>query len=236
MFDLDQVFDRDISRRPPYARLPAEALALFSRKPRPPDPKTLPDGNGQAVLVIPAFLVSDAISRDLRRFLKRCNFAVYGWALGINVGPTPRILHGLERRFDQLQRQHGNVALIGISMGGLLARNLAYSRADHIPHVITVASPFRLPTASPLEPLVRFYGRSYSEAIDPARLNTPLPVPSTMIYTPKDGIVASDSCWTDEAGGEVIAVDGTHMLLSSHPESLRAIVRRLATPAPAAGH
>jgi pimeloyl-ACP methyl ester carboxylesterase len=228
MLDLDAVFDRDPARRMPYRRLGNEAIGVLTRRPRAPDPATLPRGQGRAVLVIPAFLTGDAITRDLRRFLASCGFTPYGWGLGINLGPTRRILHGLARRFDQVQRRHGSVGLVGISLGGLLARNLGYERPGGVSHIVTVASPFRLPTASTIRPLFALTAPHYSPEIDLARLSTPLPVPSTMIYTRDDGIVAPHSCWTEAEDGAVVALDGPHLFLASHPEAMRATVRGLA--------
>jgi esterase/lipase len=72
------------------------------------------------------------------------------------------------RRFSEIRRDHGKVALVGVSLGGLFARNLAYERAYDISHVATVASPFRLPMSANLAPLVRLCARRYSQA-GPAR-------------------------------------------------------------------
>ncbi len=120
------------------------------------------------------------------------------------------------------------MALLGISLGGVLARNLACERPQDISHVATVASPFRLPTASTLEPLVRLCARRYSPAVQPARLLAAIATPTTMIYTRDDGVVAPESCWTEQDGGAVVELGGAHLMLASNPDALRAIVRRLA--------
>ena len=180
------------------------------------------------MLVIPAFLTGDAFTAGLRRFLGGCGFRAFGWGLGLNWGPTPRLLEGLEHRLRALNREHGPVALLGISLGGVLARNLACERPQDISHVVTVASPFRLPTASTLEPLVRLCARRYSPAIQPPRLLAPMATPTTIIYTRDDGVVAPESCWTGQDGGTVVQLGGAHLTLASNPDALRAIVRRFA--------
>ncbi len=180
------------------------------------------------MLVIPAFLTGDGFTADLRRFLQECGFRAFPADVGVNLGPTPGMLQGLDRRVRDLHRRHGPIALVGISLGGLLARNLAYDQPDAISHVVTLASPFRLPTASSIEPLVRLFAGHYSPDVDPARLRTKLPVPATMIVARDDGVVAPESCFVDEADAEVVELDGTHLTLPSHPDALRAIVRRLA--------
>ncbi len=222
------MFDGRAVRRPPYRRLVAEAWSLAAYRPTRPRPEELPDGAGCPVLVIPAFLTGDAFTAGLRRFLCGCGFHAFGWGLGLNWGPTPRLLEGLDRGLSVIRREHGPVALLGISLGGVLARNLACERPQDISHVATVASPFRLPTASTLEPLVRLCARRYSPAVQPARLLAPMATPTTMIYTRDDGVVAPESCWTEQDGGAVVELGGAHLTLASNPDALRAIVRRLA--------
>ncbi len=201
---MSDLFDDNRSRRPPFRLLAAEARALLFHRPAWPSPQDLPTGDGLAVLVVPAFLTGDGFTTGLRSFLRRCGFQATGWELGLNWGPTLRLLEGLERRVVAIAGEHGTVALVGISMGDILARNVAYDRPDLIRHVITVASPFRLPTASTLEPLVRLFAGRYSRDMDVARMGRKLPVPSTMIYTRDDGVVSPDSCWVDEPDGQVV--------------------------------
>ncbi|WP_426955411.1 alpha/beta fold hydrolase [Muricoccus radiodurans] len=227
MLDAAAIFDPDRSRRPPLRRLLHEARSLASRPLPPPSPAELPRGHGQPVLVIPAFLTNDAFVAGLRGYLAACGFRPFGWELGINWGPTERLLRGVERRLDTIRRDHGPVALIGYSMGGLLARHLAHERPADIRHVVTIASPFRLPTASTIEPLIRLFARRYSPRASPERIGRPLPVPSTAIFTRDDGIVAPDSCWMTEPGAEVVALRGAHVTLAAHPDALRATIRRL---------
>ena len=229
MLDPATLLDLAPMRRPPHRLLAAEAWSVVAYRPAPPRISSLPRGNGQAVLVIPAFLCGDAFARPLRSMLDQCGFRAFGWGLGVNWGPTPRILDGLARRLDALAT-HGPVALVGISMGGVLARNLAYDRPGSISHVVTVASPVRLPATTSIGPLIRLCAPRYSRDVDVARLRLPLPVPSTMICTRDDGIVDPASCWT--VGGRVIHVDGPHVTICRNPDALRAIVTALAgTPA-----
>jgi pimeloyl-ACP methyl ester carboxylesterase len=224
------ILDPDPARRPGYGRLPAEIWSLLTYRPAPPSPESLPDGAGKPVLVVPAFLTGDSFTRPLREFLTRCGFRPFGWGLGINWGPTPRLLDGLDRRLSDIRRDHGTVALVGVSLGGIFARNLAYERPNDISHVATVASPFRLPTAVNLAPLVRLCARRYSPEVQPARLRQPLPVPATAIYTRTDGIVAWDSCFDANSADLCIELSGAHLTLCSNPETLRVLARQLAEP------
>ncbi len=223
--------------RPRYRRLVHEFRALLTEgtDAGPPGyddlarPEELPRGNGQAVLVVPGFLTYDRTTRSLRSFLNDCGFRAYGWDGGINWGPTQSALAQLRRRLDELNELTGGpVILIGISLGGLLARDLAHDAPDRVAHVVTLASPFRLPTASTLEPLVQLCSPFYSANVRHDRLAQPLPMPSTAFFTYDDGVVAWQSCRSDEPLGVNIAVTGAHMTIGQNAQVRRLLVERLA--------
>jgi pimeloyl-ACP methyl ester carboxylesterase len=230
MARLDGIFDHSKTiQRPPYRALLSEAWSFLFYHPAPPDPATLPSGNGQIVLLIPAFLTTDFVTKPIRFFLKRCGYRVFGWDLGINWGPTPRVLAGLRRRARELRGLNGGpISVIGVSMGGLLARDLAYDCPDDIRDVVTLVSPFRLPTASTIEPLVRICAPFFSTAIDLERLARPLPVPATAVFTRDDGIVTWKSCTSDDSTCVSVEVTGTHLTICRNPEVLRCVGERLA--------
>jgi pimeloyl-ACP methyl ester carboxylesterase len=210
-----------------------EAWSLLSYFPAPPDVSRLPRGHGRVVLVVPAFLTTDAVSAPLRRFLTQCGYRAVGWSLGVNWGPTPRLLAGLRARLSELSGAAGGpIGVIGVSLGGVLARDLAHDRPGDISQLITLASPCRLPTASTLEPLFRLLARCYSPSIDLARFAAPLRVPTTAIYTRDDGIVAWESCCEQSAGGSAIEVSGAHLTICRNPAVLRALAQCLATAPP----
>jgi pimeloyl-ACP methyl ester carboxylesterase len=184
-------------------------------------------------LVVPAFLTTDAVTRPLRDFLTRCGYRALGWELGVNWGPTPRLLAGLRARLSELNRLAGGpVSVVGVSLGGILARDLAHDRADDIRQLITVVSPCRLPTASTLEPLFGLVAWSYSAALDLARFATPLCVPGMTIYTRDDGIVAWESCRDENTGATALEVSGQHLSICRNPAVLRAIAECLAAATP----
>ncbi len=230
MARLDGIFDRtNLVRRPPYRRLMREVWSVATDFPTPPDPADLPQGRGHVVLVIPGLMSTDAFTSPLRRFLIRCGYRSFGWGLGVNVGPTPRALKGLRERVRELRSiEGGPISIVGVSVGGVLARDAAYDCREDIRCVITLSSPFHLPTASTIEPLFRLCAPLHSSAIDLARLSTPLPVRSTAIFTRDDGIVARESCWTEEEGSTSIEVSGAHMTLGRNPAVLRIVAERLA--------
>jgi pimeloyl-ACP methyl ester carboxylesterase len=128
--------------------------------------------------------------------------------------------------------KHGRaVALVGVSLGGTIAREIAKRRAECVARVVTIASPIKLPVATPLAPLAKFASLVWDgdarESI--ARVAEPPPVPLTAIVNPKDGIVDWRACVPDPAPHvEVVTIEGTHMTMASNPDVQRVVAARLA--------
>jgi pimeloyl-ACP methyl ester carboxylesterase len=229
MTDVSTFFDRSgVLKRPPIGKFLQEFGALLTDRRGPPT-ATLPDGKGQVVLVLPGFMTNDGLTKSLRDFLDGNGFRTFGWDHGVNLGPTPAALQHLRRRLDALyELNSGPVALVGVSLGGVLVRDLAYDRPHQVRHVVTLASPFRLPTVSPFEPLVRLCGWLYDPSLDVQRLSTPLPVPATAFYTLDDAVVAWQTCLADDPDCLNIEVGGPHMTICRNPAVLTQLVHRLA--------
>jgi len=228
--DLDHAFSHGGKlRAPPMSGIARELWDLQFYAPPRPDPASLPSGEGRAVLVIPALLTDDWYTKGLRTYLSRCGFLAFASKLGPNWGPTPKIRDKLRKRVADIRSRVGmTINLIGISMGGLLARDLAFDYPNDIAHVVTIGSPITLPAASNLEGLIRLCAPFYSDDIDLARLGRPLPVPWTSIYSKRDGIIDWRSCLAEETGGVCIEVDAPHLAMARNPDALRSLITRLA--------
>ncbi len=101
-----------------------------------------PRGDGHGVLVFPGLLAGDASTAPLRSFLRWLGYDVRGWDLGRNHGPTEAVLAGLPRALlDHAERSGRPVSLIGWSLGGVYAREMARSHPHHVRQVITLGSP-----------------------------------------------------------------------------------------------
>ena len=229
--DPAAIFDRTGAvRRPPAWRVLRETYSHLTYFPPPPSHADVPPGNGHVVLAIPGFLRPDRTTRELRAYLDRCGYRCFGWGLGVNWGPAPRLVAGLRRRLAQLCELEGDrVSVIGVSLGGLLARDLAHDAPDDVRQVITIASPITLPTASTVEPMIRLSARFYRPAIDVPRLAEPLPIPSCAIFTRDDGTVAWESCRSADPNCLNIEASGPHSSIQRNPEVLRAVAMRLGT-------
>jgi hypothetical protein len=190
-----------------------------------------PRGNGQPVLVLPAFMASDFSTRALRRFLRDCGYAAHGWGLGRNPGPTQETVTGLVQRLGELrQRYDRRVSLIGWSLGGVYARELARAHPSDVRQVITLASPFRNLEATNVPAFLLARRREHpNEAALRERLQAPLPVPVTAIYSRSDGITAWQSCAVEPgAYSENIEVESSHLGIAHHPVVFLTVADRLA--------
>jgi pimeloyl-ACP methyl ester carboxylesterase len=193
-----------------------------------------PRGDGHAVLVLPGLAASDTSTRPLRRFLADQGWAANGWQLGANHGPRRGVEAKMQERLASLFRASGRkVSLIGWSLGGIFARELARRAPEHVRTVITLGSPFAgVPRASNAWQL---YERVSERRVDdyPGRehMKTPPPVPATAIFSRSDGIVAWQGCLEREGpNAENIEVEGSHCGLGHNPMALYAIADRLAQP------
>jgi pimeloyl-ACP methyl ester carboxylesterase len=224
---------------PSYALLAAEplraALEFFSGK---LGPAPLVQGDGHPVVVYPGLGAGAVTTAHLRQQLTACNFTVHDWELGVNTGPDGPLdgwLARLAQRVRELRVQHGRkVSLVGWSLGGVYARELAKAAPDCVRQVITLATPFAaLGDANHARTVFRWMGGDTSQ-ITPqlqAQLRQRPPVPTTSIYSKDDGVVCWRGC-LEQRGPQVenIAVSASHLGMTSHPEVLRIVADRLAQP------
>ena len=196
-----------------------------------------PRGDGHRVLVLPGLLTGDESTMALRQYLRSLGYVVGGWKLGQNIGPTGEIMQGMRDRFDRLVQHAGSkISIIGWSLGGLYARELARNHPESIRQVITMGTPFRLvrPTQSRASRAFDRYSHLHvvpEDLPEWQRPDEPLEVPATAIYSRTDGIVAWHTCM-DTAGPkrENIEVRGSHCGLCHNPAVLYAVADRLAQP------
>jgi pimeloyl-ACP methyl ester carboxylesterase len=205
-------------------------LELASVLPALPVLDRAPAGDGHPVLVLPGFLAGDVSTRMLRWFLRRRGYHVHGWQLGRNVGATEAIVLGMGKRFHALRTRHDRrVSVIGWSLGGIYAREMARRFPDDVRQVITLGSPFADPSATIP---ARLYRALHGGSHDAGRsLASPIPVPATSIYSRSDGVVAWQSCLdTPGPQSENVEVWSSHCGLGHHPAALLVIADRLAQP------
>ncbi|MEM7060527.1 MAG: alpha/beta hydrolase [Pseudomonadota bacterium] len=195
-----------------------------------------PKGDGQPVLVLPGLATNDSATVALRRFLKRKGYPSYGWKMGFNLGPRPGVEDGLIRLVDRLWDEHQRkISIVGWSLGGIYARQLAKMMPDRIRQVITLGSPFGgTPRATHAW---RVYELASGESADEGDrhmgglISAPPGVPTTAIYSRTDGVCAWQNCLEEDLPHtENIEVKASHCGLGHHPAAVYAIADRLAQP------
>jgi pimeloyl-ACP methyl ester carboxylesterase len=188
-------------------------------------------GDGHPVLVFPGLGASGTATADLRMRLRQLGYAVYDWEQGINNGPGidfDRWLLLLGEHLLEIYSQHNrSVSIIGWSLGGMYARELAKEHPNLVRQVITLATPFGKPDFSITEKIFGELG-SYSCLLDDARLqrlSEAPPVPSSSVYSQTDGIVGWQRCVGKESGDHYnIEVKGvSHFGMVYHPEVLNVV-------------
>ncbi len=195
---------------------------------------TAPKGNGHPVLVLPGFLASDLSTALMRRYLKSRGYRVHAWKLGRNLGLRPGVETRLVRRLRSTYWQSGErVSIVGWSLGGIYARELARRHPEMVRQVITLGSPFNLSSeANHAFALYKMLQRPTDIAVHEEmfrRLRDPLPVPATAVYSRTDGVVAWECCLdTASAIAENVEVFGSHCGLGHNPMALWVVADRLA--------
>jgi hypothetical protein len=195
-----------------------------------------PRGDGHPVLTLPGFLASDLSMAPMRRYLKELGYDTYAWKMGRNTGGVMRMRAALRDRLAGIHAATGRkVSLVGWSLGGIYARDLAQQAPDMVRYVVTLGSPFagdvRATNAT------RLYEAMSGEAVaEDSELQKAiagdLPVPTTSIYSRADGVVNWRTCLLRPSDtAENIEVQlASHIGLGVNPAALWAIADRLAQP------
>ncbi|MDD0841071.1 alpha/beta hydrolase [Curvibacter sp. HBC61] len=193
------MFTRPPGTRPPMALALLEGRALLEGLSLPlawPCLRaSLPPGDGHPVMVLPGLMAGDASTWPLRQFLQQLGYDARGWGLGINTGPRAHVRPRLNERLQQLHAESGRrVSLIGWSLGGVFARELARDQPELSRQVISLGSPLYGTPGQAANPwvwhLFKALNPELSEAqADEVRGHRPPPVPCTSIYTRTDSVV-----------------------------------------------
>jgi pimeloyl-ACP methyl ester carboxylesterase len=193
-----------------------------------------PRGDGHPVLTLPGFLASDLSMAPMRRYLKELGYDTYAWQMGRNTGGVTRKRAALRDRLAEIHAATGRkVSLVGWSLGGIYARDLALHAPDMVRYVVTLGSPFsgnaRATNATRLYEAMS--GETVEEDSELRRaIAGDLPVPTTSIYSRADGIVNWRTCLLRPSDtAENIEVHlASHVGLGVNAAALWAVADRLA--------
>ena len=200
--------------------------------------RRLPKGDGHHVVVLPGFTAGDGSTRPLRRLLRDLGYHSHGWRLGQNLGPTREILGGIGDLLERVHREaRAPITIIGWSLGGLYARELARAAPHAVRQVITLGSPIQMieDDSSGAEQIWRrlrhLHAPTFTRDVR-AAFRPHLEVPATSIYSRTDGVVSwQSSLIRKTALSENIRVVGSHCGLGFNTAVIYAIADRLAQPA-----
>jgi predicted alpha/beta hydrolase family esterase len=167
---------------------------------------------GPPVLVIPGFVAHDRATLALRRTLAAEGWRVHGWEMGINWGARADTVERLKRRLEAISKDD-KVLVVGWSLGGLFARELARACPERVRAVVTLGSPF---SGDPKQNNVwRIYEQVARHKVDDPpipRITAKPPVPSLALWSRKDGLIAPRSArGLDDERDKAIELSCTHM-------------------------
>jgi pimeloyl-ACP methyl ester carboxylesterase len=184
----------------------------------------------QPVLLLPGFGAHPARMMAMQRALLNAGHRAHDWGMGFNFGPTPENFAFLMRRVEALHRLYDRpVALVGWSLGGLFAREIACRQPHAVSRVITMGTPFsgdrrannawrayQLVTGHPVDepPVVCDFAKP--------------PVPTIALWSPRDGVIAPRSaCGRPGERDRAVSVRCNHLGFASDPRAILEVLRQL---------
>jgi len=185
----------------------------------------------QPVMLLPGFGTSPARMKPMAKALAAAGHDVEHWGLGFNLGPTPENFAFLLRRVSALSHEYGApLALVGWSLGGLFAREIARRQPEYVARVITMGTPFSG------DPRANNAWRAYQAVtgypVDAPPVECELavkpPVPTIALWSPRDGIIHPRSAagWPGERD-RAVALRCTHLGFPHRPEVIAEVLRQL---------
>ena len=185
--------------------------------------------SGAPAMVIPGFIASDCTTMELRRALAEAGFRVHPWREGINWGARADTIERLKRALDRCGHEEP-MLLVGWSLGGLYARELARVEPERVRAVVTLGSPVwgdRRRYTNVWKLYERVAGHAVDDPPIPDSVEKP-PVPTLAIWSHRDGIVAVPSArGTHETRDKEVEVSSSHMGFEVSKKGTRAAVREI---------
>jgi pimeloyl-ACP methyl ester carboxylesterase len=185
--------------------------------------------DGPPALVLPGFLATDRTTMDLRRALARGGWRAHPLLMGMNRGAKKETMDLLCSRLEAIYDGRP-VLLVGWSLGGMFAREMAYRCPERIRAVVMLGAPFSgdLKTNTNIR---EFYERIAGHDVNkpPFERHQGKPaVPTLAFWSRRDGIVAPAAA--RGADGEVdkaVEIDTLHMGFAVDRPALSRVVQEI---------
>jgi pimeloyl-ACP methyl ester carboxylesterase len=203
------------------------------------DKSALPRGDGHPVVIFPGLAGDSRSVGPLRVLCEQLGYAAYDWGRGLNAGPQGDVnawLDDLAEHVGDLAATHDQrMSLVGWSLGGIYAREVAKKLPRRVRQVITIGSPFAGTAGHNNATWLYRLVNGVTPLVDQSlldRLRSAPDVPTTSIFSRTDGVVAWQTCVQDgtREDTENIEVFGSHCGLGWNPEVLSIIADRLRQP------
>jgi predicted alpha/beta hydrolase family esterase len=198
------------------------------------DWKKAPTGDGHPVVIFPGLGTNGTWAAPLKSYCRELGYAAQDWGRGLNRGPSGDVERWLDGLADDVSAMIGGTrqrcTLIGWSLGGIYAREMAKRLPKRVRQVITIGAPFAANSeqtnAGWLYRLLSGRRLEIDQTIA-AKLRIPPPVPTTAIYSRSDGVVAWQACRETSTRSENVEVKSSHIGLVWNPTVLAVIADRL---------
>ena len=193
-----------------------------------------PRGDGHLVVDIPGWRAPELSGAPLRRYLRHLGYDARGWGFGTNTGNPRRDVERLSASVLDLVEESGSPAsLVGWSLGGVIAREVARRHPEAVRRVITYGTP--VAGGAAYTSVARASGRGSRVDAGAERVTrtldarSPIAVPLTVVFSRRDGVVAWQAC-IDRAtpGVEHVEVSSTHIGMGVDPDVWAVVAERLA--------
>lgn len=190
--------------------------------------------HGRPVFIIPGFFASDRSTLGLQRALAKQGYRVCGWGMGMNRGAHATILHDIITRLEAFAKGRPAI-LVGWSLGGVFAREVAKLRPELVEVVFTMGSPF---SGDPrANNAWRLYERVAGHPVDepPVKVEIEVkpPVHTVALWSRRDGIVApACSRGTEEQSDERVEIDSSHMGFATSGRAIRQVIGAIVVRCP----
>ena len=185
----------------------------------------------QNIMLLPGFGAHPIRMRWMARRLEEAGHTAKKWGLGYNLGATADRFAKVEKRLVSLHGATGEpITLVGWSLGGVMARELAKKHPDKVAKVVTMGSPF---SGSPrANNGWRAYQAIAGHRVDEPEIDTVIaekpPVETVAFWSPRDGIVAPKSaCGKPGERDRAIPLRCTHMGFVMSNEAMSALLLEL---------
>ena len=212
---------------------PRALLEAVSLLPASPLLATQARGDGRQVMLLPGFMADERAMWPMQRYLQYLGYEALPWGIGRNNGRPEQDAERVLEAIHAVRRGEEPITLIGWSLGGVIAREIARRAPDLVREVITLGTPVEggpkyTATATKFAENAKIDLDALEQRIH--QMNTHgIECPLTVLYSRSDGIVdwrAAIDRYNPQARHKRIR--GSHFGMAFNPTVWRFVARTLA--------